>query len=118
MVYITGDIHGQVEYVQTMVRLNSITPTDTIVLLGDVGLNYYGNKYGDRSKKRRLDTYGIPILCIHGNHEMRPESLISYREMLWKGGTVYVEKEFPNLLFAKDGEIYNLESANKKSSPK
>ena len=109
MIYITGDIHGQVEYVQTMIRLKSITPTDTIVLLGDVGLNYYGNKYGDCSKKRRLDAHGIPILCIHGNHEMRPESLISYREMLWNGGTVYVEEEFPNLLFAKDGEIYNLE---------
>lgn len=40
---------------------------------------------------------------------MRPESLVTYQEDLWNGGTVYVEEEFPNLLFAKDGEVYDLE---------
>ena len=109
MVYITGDIHGQVEFVQAMIDLQKITQNDIIVLLGDVGLNYYGNKHGDRGRKRKLDAYGIPILCIHGNHEARPESLITYREECWHGGTVYVEEEFPNLLFAKDGEVYDLE---------
>ena len=29
--------------------------------------------------------------------------------MIWHGGTVYVEDDFPNLLFAKDGEIYDLD---------
>ena len=40
---------------------------------------------------------------------MRPETVNSYREESWNGGTVYVEEEYPNLLFAKDGEIYDLE---------
>ena len=39
---------------------------------------------------------------------MRPESISSYKEILWRGGIVYIEEEFPNLLFAKDGEIYDL----------
>ncbi len=49
------------------------------------------------------------MLCIHGNHEMRPETVPSYHEAPWHGGSVYVEDEFPNLLFAKDGEVYDLD---------
>ena len=109
MVYITGDIHGEVSRVREMIAKYTITPEDTIVLLGDVGMNYYGNKHGDRHRKKKLNSLGITILCIHGNHEMRPESLITYRENQWNGGTIYVEDEFPNLLFAKDGEVYDLE---------
>jgi 3-oxoacid CoA-transferase subunit A len=40
---------------------------------------------------------------------MRPETLITYREDQWHGGAVYVEDEFLNLNFAKDGEVYDLE---------
>ena len=109
MVYITGDIHGEVHRVLEMIDKYEITPNDIIVILGDVGMNYYGNKKGDRNRKKRMSNLGIPILCIHGNHEMRPETLITYREDQWCGGTVYVEEEFPNLFFAKDGEVYDLE---------
>ena len=41
---------------------------------------------------------------------MRPESISSYKEISWHDGAVYIEEEFPNLLFAKDGEIYDLDS--------
>ena len=109
MVYITGDIHGEVYRVSEMIEKYEITPNDIIVILGDVGMNYYGNKHGDRRNKKRLNNFDIPILCIHGNHEMRPETLITYREEPWMGGTVYFEEEFPNLFFAKDGEVYDLE---------
>ena len=109
MVYITGDIHGKVYRVSEMVTKYAISPEDTIVILGDVGMNYYGNKRGDRHSKKRLNSLGIPILCIHGNHDMRPETLTTYREDQWNGGTVYVEEEFPCLFFAKDGEVYDLE---------
>lgn len=109
MIYITGDIHGDVQRISQMIEKHEITPNDIIVILGDVGMNYYGNKKGDRSRKKKMNNFGIPILCIHGNHEMRPESLITYREDQWHGGAVYIEEEFPNLIFAKDGEVYDLE---------
>lgn len=109
MVYYTGDIHGEVFRVSEMIDRYQITPADIIVLLGDVGMNYYGNKCGDRHRKKRLNKLGIKILCIHGNHEMRPETVESYNEETWNGGTVYTEAEYPNLLFAKDGEVYDLE---------
>ena len=55
MVYITGDIHGEVSRVREMIAKYTITPEDTIVLLGDVGMNYYGNKKGDRHRKKKMN---------------------------------------------------------------
>ena len=109
MVYLTGDIHGNVRDALWLIQKHQLTPSDILVLLGDVGLNYYGNEQGDKKRKQLLDSAGIPILCIHGNHEERPFNIQSYGKITWHGGTVYVEEKFPNLLFAKDGEVYDLE---------
>jgi len=49
------------------------------------------------------------ILCIHGNHERRPSSISTYKTKEWNGGTVWYEDAYPNLLFAKDGEIFDIE---------
>lgn len=108
MIYITGDIHGEVFRIAEAVARFNIGSEDTIVLLGDVGMNYYGNKRGDGHRKKRLNKLGVPMFCIHGNHEMRPGTIPTYREMEWNGGAVYVEDDYPNLLFAKDGEVYDL----------
>ena len=109
MVYITGDIHGEVFRVEEAVEKFNIGSEDIIVLLGDVGMNYYGNNRGDKHRKKRMNKLGVPIFCIHGNHEMRPGTIATYREMEWHGGTVYVEDEYPNLLFAKDGDAYDMD---------
>ena len=55
MVYITGDIHGEVRRVSEMIEKHEITPEDIIVILGDVGMNYYGNKKGDRHRKKKMN---------------------------------------------------------------
>lgn len=47
--------------------------------------------------------------CIHGNHERRPESILTYHADIWHDGSVYVEDEYSNLIFAQDGEIFDLE---------
>lgn len=109
MVYYTGDIHGEPNKILYYVSEYNLTSEDVIVILGDVGVNYFGNDNGDKKRKKTLNKRNVPILCIHGNHEMRPESISSYKEILWHGGTVYIEEEFPKLLFAKDGEIYDLD---------
>ena len=109
MIYITGDIHGEVFRVAEAVERFGITDEDTIVILGDVGMNYFGNNHGDSHRKKKLNKLGVPIFCIHGNHEMRPSTIDSYHEVQWKDGTVYIEDEYPNLLFAKDGEVYDLD---------
>lgn len=85
-----------------------LTVFDIVVILGDVGANYSLDQR-DRELKAELNRLEPTILCIHGNHEIRPQNIPSYREKEWNGGTVWYEEEYPHLLFAKDGDIYKLE---------
>ena len=50
MVIYTGDTHGYTEKILTITDKLSLTESDTIVILGDAGYNYYGNEYGDLRK--------------------------------------------------------------------
>ena len=79
-----------------------------MIILGDAGINYNGWVL-DREKKELLKTLPITLFCIHGNHEQRPDTIDSYAEKRWHGGIVYWEEDYPNLLFAKDGEIFDLD---------
>ena len=108
MIYYTGDIHGDPYEVIQFCDSKKLTEQDTLVLLGDVGANYYRNRR-DTEMKRVLAAVKPTMLCIHGNHEIRPASIPSYRTKQWNGGTVWVEEAFPRLLFAMDGEIFDLE---------
>ena len=42
MVYYTGDIHGNAKAIVAFAQYFELTESDTIVILGDVGANYYG----------------------------------------------------------------------------
>lgn len=108
MIYYTGDIHGDPREIIRFCERQCLTERDTLVLLGDVGANYYLDKR-DADMKKRLSSVSPIILCIHGNHEIRPSNIPSYHTREWSGGIVWVEDAFPRLLFAEDGEIFNLE---------
>ena len=51
VVYITGDIHGNPEFLIYRAQQLGLTKDDIIVLLGDVGANYYLNKRDTRMKE-------------------------------------------------------------------
>lgn len=108
MIYITGDTHRNFERIRQFCDRFDTTTDDIMIILGDAGINYYLDA-GDEIKKDYLSTIPVTLFCIHGNHEARPESIPSYQEMEWHGGVVYYEDKYPNLLFAKDGEIYDLD---------
>lgn len=38
-----------------------------------------------------------------------PESTGLYQTKSWHGGTVFIEKNHPNILFAKDGEVFDFD---------
>jgi len=105
MIYLTGDTHGDFRRVAAFCNISESTKDDILIILGDAGINYCGESE-DIILKRKLSELPITLFCIHGNHEMRPENIGTYKEILWHGGIVYSEAVFPNLLFAKDGEIY------------
>lgn len=111
MIYITGDIHGDAR--DLISRFNSIhlVESDIIILLGDVGINYFLDSRERKKKKQISNFFPCRILCVAGNHEERPKNIPSYcRNFYPEFGTFcYVEKEFPNILFPEDG-IFHLEN--------
>lgn len=104
MIYITGDTH------RDFTRLNNIkfNNNDMLIILGDAGINYFLNDEDIRFKEY-LNGLNIKLFCIRGNHEERPENINTYKEKNMFGGKVFVEDEYPNLIFAKDGEEYNMD---------
>lgn len=68
MVYYTGDIHGNAKGIAAFAQHYELTESDVIVILGDVGANYYGNRR-DRYCKDDFARMKPTVFCIHGNHE-------------------------------------------------
>jgi len=106
---ITGDTHRNFQHIYSLCTLINTSKDDLLIILGDAGINYYGC-IKDNYLKHELSQLPITMLCIHGNHERRPESLGIYEEIEWRDGIVYNEPDFPDLLFAKDGEVYTINS--------
>ena len=104
MIYITGDIHRDFSRIDNM----NFNKDDLLIILGDAGINYYLNEE-DNKFKEYLKKYDVKMFCIRGNHEERPENISTYKEINMFGGKVYIEEDYPNLIFAKDGEEYNID---------
>lgn len=105
--FLTGDTHGNFNRINYFCERFETSKEDILCILGDAGINYYLNKK-DYMLKQTLQDMPITFFCIHGNHEERPFNISTYITKKWNGGIVYYEEEFPNILFAKDGEIYNI----------
>jgi len=105
MIYITGDTH------RSFYRLHNIEQDkdNILIILGDAGINYYLNEE-DKKLKEDLNSYNIKLFCIQGNHEERPENISTYKEVDMFGGKVFIESDYPNLIFAKNGELYTIDN--------
>lgn len=104
MIYITGDTHRDFSRIYKLEK-----DTDNmLIVLGDVGINYYLNEE-DKNYKEYLKELKLKLFCVRGNHEERPENISTYKEVEMFGGKVFIEEEYPNLIFAKDGETYNID---------
>lgn len=128
MIFITGDKHGNFDNVFNFFRhkvTNTSQEKDYLIILGDAGINYFLNG-NDTDLKRKLAKLPVTLICVHGNHEERPERLSSYRKVLYSRikefsnkefkhkysadleGWFYVEEEFPNILFPAIGQSFSI----------
>ena len=105
MIYITGDTHRE------FYKLHDVEKNkdNMLIILGDVGINYYLDER-DKKLKEQLNSYNIKLFCIQGNHEERPENISTYKEIDMFGGKVFIEEEYPNLIYAKNGELYDIDN--------
>ena len=106
--YITGDKHRHFDHVIRFCQEQQTRRKDVLIVLGDAGLNYYGDER-DEELKSKLAQLPITLFCIHGNKENRPQNVGSYGVRNFCGGKVYYEPRYPNLLFAIDGGIYTFD---------
>ena len=108
MTYITGDTHGYFQrYYEFTARMNP-NPDDVMIILGDAALNYHGVER-DSSRKYFVNSFPFTTFCIHGNHEMRPWDVPGMKTKEYCGGIVWFEEDYPKILYAKDGEIYDFD---------
>lgn len=105
MTYITGDTHRDFDRINNIEKNND----NMVIILGDAGINYYLNEEDDKLKKD-LNNMNIKLFCIQGNHEERPENISGYKEVDMFDGRVFIEEQYPNLIFAKNGELYTIDS--------
>ena len=106
--YVTGDIHGDFkDLLFSRIKKYNIQKGDCLIILGDACFNYFNNER-DVILKQSVNNLDITIFCIQGNHEIRPANIKTYKMKKWNEGQVWYEPEYSNLLFAKDGEVYNI----------
>ena len=110
-IFITGDTHGDFGYVMSADCKYRFSESDLIIILGDVGLNFSNDERDSQRKHDVMKRFPCTFLCLHGNHEMRPDSegiLCKYEKKDWFGGQVFVQKKYDRLLFAVDGSRYHI----------
>lgn len=108
MIYYTGDTHCDLERIAVFCSERNLNKDDVMIILGDVGLNYYTDLRAYYAKYTYSKRITCTLFCIHGNHEQNPEYMDGMLTKTWNGGTVFYEEDFPDILYAKDGEIFDL----------
>lgn len=112
-VLITGDCHGKIDARLAQIKdtMPEYDPSETaVIILGDVGFNYYKNKK-DWKLKHYAAQFGYTLYCLRGNHEDRANNTkgtkIVYDEFVH--GYIFKEVEFPNIkYFADEVAEYNI----------
>lgn len=110
-IWAIGDIHGSYLPIENFLKRNennmNFSPeTDIIILLGDVGANFFLN-YRDLNFKKKLNKYPFTYFCIRGNHEQRAsicsnENSDQWHKEIMFENTVLVENKYPNIKYALD----------------
>lgn len=116
--YAIGDVHGSVDNARRAISplAPSLTSSDTVVCLGDVGI-----AYGDHVNEDLLlylARLSCTVLVMRGNHDIR-----YWRDMLrgdfatghtetvdWCDSVVMRDRRYPDVLYVKDdGDIITIE---------
>lgn len=106
MIYITGDIHGDINRFNSsfMPNESSWTNDDYLIICGDFGLIFAD----DEDEKRWLDELSektYTILWVDGNHE-NFNALYKYPVETWNGGKVHRIRK--NILHLMRGQVFTI----------
>lgn len=106
---VTGDCHGNFGKFHLMNYLSRREPMN-VIILGDVGVNWFCNDEDSRYKKSLNDYENLTFYCVQGNHEARPESIpnmkLCYDEEVQ--GEIWMEEKYPRIRYFKQYGDYVL----------
>lgn len=105
MFYITGDTHGRID-IAKLNKLKNIDPTDYIIILGDVGLFWYGDDRDNYVIDKML-SMPCPVLWLDGNHENFDNIAKLPVTENWNGGRVQIYKD--KIIHLMRGEVYTID---------
>lgn len=108
-IYLMGDIHGNWKPIRDLYQRHPYTfnaNENTLILLGDAGLNFFFN-HRDEEFKKKLGKFPFTYFVVRGNHEERPSICAEknpdkwHKEYFWDG-YVWVENDYPYIKYAMD----------------
>lgn len=104
-VFLKGDIHGHIDAIRNFCDRAQTTKDDILILLGDVGINVYGDERD--TLWRAFKKLPLTVFCVRGNHEARPEKCgFKVNVHVIDRNTVivaYYKDELPNVYFLNNG---------------
>jgi len=107
-VFVTGDIHGDMNDLTSRVAyIGDATKDDLLILLGDIGFFYsvfFGKQNKDFERQKFAAELPITLLCVQGNHEQPFKEMAAERIKLL-GGDGY---ESNGIYFAANGTTLNI----------
>lgn len=103
MLYITGDLHGDISRLSQTRKLKK---GDTLLILGDFGVLWYGDKRDERALKW-LKRRKYTVLFLDGVHENY--TLLDRAETAAEFGGAPAGRLADNVFHLRRGEIYEIE---------
>ncbi len=104
MIYVTGDLHGDIDRLFDR-EWRKLKKGDTVICCGDFGFIFDGSKE-EREVIRYLSSRKYTVAFLGGTHD-NYERIYAHRQTVWKGGLVHRIGE--NLYYLDRGQIYTVE---------
>lgn len=104
MIYVTGDIHGDLERFKSK-AMKRLKKGDTLIVCGDFGFVWDGSKKEEKALKW-LGKRPYQILFVEGTHD-NLDLLAGYPEESYKGGKA--RHIWGNVWYLLRGEVYRIE---------
>ncbi len=104
MIYVTGDMHGQISRFDDP-ALHKLKERDTLLICGDFGFLWDGSKE-EMNQLRKLTKKKYNICFVDGTHE-NFDMLSKLKIKKWNGGKVH--QIAPNIFHLLRGQIFKIE---------
>lgn len=107
MIYITGDIHGEIDrFNENFKEQQFLNKDDYLIVCGDFGL-LWNNSEEEKQLRRTLEEKNFTTLFIDGNHE-NFNILNNYKVEIWNGGKIH--KISDSIIHLMRGQFFTIDN--------